>query len=351
MRAGRLPDTAQLAAIEKLDALRSELLQARKRRSVPALLPLLRRRTAAVRGLYLWGGVGRGKTWLMDLFYASLPFAAKRRRHFHRFMHDVHAQLKTLAGRESPIDVVAERLAGKARVLCFDELFVTDIGDAMILGALFAGLFERGVTLVVTSNIPPQELYRGGLQRARFLPAIALLEKHTETLHVDGGIDYRLRQLGSTGLYLPAGQSDTRARLCRVFEDLGGRDASRDVTVQIAGRSIPAQRLASSIAWFDFDALCEGPRSQNDYIELAREFPAIVLSDVPVLDQTRENAARRFIALVDEFYDRGVKLIISAAAQPSELYRGSRLNQAFARTESRLIEMQSKDYLARPHLA
>lgn len=350
-RLGRVPDPAQRTAIAKLDALRTQLLSAAKPRGLRALFSLSKKIAPPPRGLYLWGGVGRGKTWLMDLFYSSLPFRAKRRRHFHRFMHDVHAELKTLEGREAPIELIAERLAGEVRVLCFDELFVTDIGDAMILGTLFESLFRRGVALVVTSNVPPSGLYREGLQRARFLPAIALLEKHTEVLNVDGGIDYRLRQLGSTGLYLRSGASDTQQKLAALFQDLGGHDATGNTQIEIAGRMINVRCLGDTVVWFDFSALCDGPRSQDDYIELAREFPAVIVSDVPILDQTLENPARRFIAVVDEFYDRGVKLIVSAAAEPGALYRGQRLKEAFLRTESRLMEMQSEAYLRRPHLS
>jgi cell division protein ZapE len=417
-------DPAQLAAVDKLDDLRCRLIAARKASSSPLrrLFGSLGRNSAQApeRGVYLWGGVGRGKTWLMDLFYQSLPFPERRRRHFHRFMHDVHAELKTLQNRESPLDLLAEQIARDTRVLCFDELFVTDIADAMILGTLFEGLFKRGVTLVATSNVRPSDLYKDGLQRQRFLSAIDLIESHVDVLAVDGGTDYRLRQLTQAGTYLLSSAPDTLQRLETLFAELSYGDlaeqeptrrappqqkpphrgkrahprsadhgsvdhesephssaaresqrrgsahpgsaddgsahpGSRDhgsvaaSTIEIEGRPIPVVRQGDGVVWFTYSALCSGPRSQDDYIEIAREFQSVIVSDIPVLDTLRENEARRFIALVDELYDRNVNLIISAAAPPTELYRGDRLSFQFERTLSRLIEMQSEEYLAREH--
>jgi cell division protein ZapE len=348
-------DPAQLAAVEKLDGLRERLIAAHA--DTTGASPLRRWLGSLVgsatqepeRGLYLWGGVGRGKTWLMDMFFESLPFPEKRRRHFHRFMHDVHTELKGLQNRESPLDAVAEQIARDARVLCFDELFVADIADAMILGGLFEALFKRGVTLVATSNVPPQDLYKDGLQRQRFLPAIDLIERHVEVLNVDGATDYRLRQLTQAGTYLLSAAPDTPQRLDALFAELAHYGSSMGGTVEIEGRTIPVVRQSSSAVWFEFDAVCGGPRSQDDYIEIAREYQSVIVSDVPILDSLRENQARRFIALVDELYDRNVNLIVSAAAPPVELYRGDRLAFQFERTVSRLIEMQSEDYLAREH--
>ena len=262
-----------------------------------------------MRGLYLWGDVGRGKTWLMDLFYASLPFAQRRRRHFHRFMHDVHAELARLKEQRAPLDHIASEIARDTRVLCFDELFVTDIADAMILAGVFEGLFRRGVTLVATSNVTPQELYRHGLQRERFLPAIALLEEHLEVLHVAGATDYRLRQLTQAGTYLSVGSPGTAARLEGLFRELSGADTQLGGTLQIEGRAIAVVRAANAAVWFDFKALCAGPRSQEDYIEIAREFQSVFVSDVPVFGADHEDEARRFIALVDELYERNVNLV------------------------------------------
>jgi cell division protein ZapE len=348
-------DAAQLRAVDKLDDLRRRLIAAHQESNGPAAL--LRWIGNLVgnsarepeRGLYLWGGVGRGKTWLMDMFFQSLPFPEARRRHFHRFMHDVHEQLKGLQSRESPLDLVAEEIARDTRVLCFDELFVTDIADAMILGGLFEGLFKRGVTLVATSNLPPKDLYKDGLQRQRFLPAIDLIERHVEVVNVNGATDFRLRQLTQAGTYLLTSAPDTPRRLEALFAELSHHSGASGGSIEIEGRSIPVIRESSSAVWFDFPAVCAGPRSQNDYIEIAREYQSVIVSDVPILDALHENEARRFIALVDEFYDRGVNLIVSAAAPPAELYRGERLTFPFERTVSRLIEMQSEDYLAREH--
>lgn len=346
-------DPAQLAAIARLVDLRDRLITAQSAATPPrwlrAVLPTGAR--APVRGLYLWGGVGRGKTWLMDLFYASLPFSARRRRHFHRFMHELHAELGNLKAQRAPLDRIAADIARDTRVLCFDELYVTDIADAMILGGLFEGLFRRGVTLVATSNVAPQELYRDGLQRQRFLPAVALLQQHLEVMHVAGATDYRLRRLTQAGIYLAAGAADTEARLQSLFGELGDADAQAHGTLEIEGRQIPVVRVAHGAVWFDFSALCAGARSQNDYIEIAREFRSVFVSNVPVFDAGREDEARRFIALVDELYDHNVNLVLSAAAGPAQLYRGARLRALFERTASRLSEMQSKEYLAREHRA
>ena len=345
-------DPAQLAIVSRLEALRSRLIAARHSRASLGgrLLRVIgRSAVAAERGLYLWGPVGRGKTWLMDLFFQSLPFPERRRRHFHRFMHDVHAELKTLRQVEAPLETVAERLASEVTVLCFDELFVTDIADAMILGGLFEGLFRRGVTLVATSNVPPGDLYRDGLQRQRFLPAIELIERHVEVVTAGGDRDYRLRQLTQAGTYLPSGDAGTTERLRTLFAELSDCGDASDGTVEIEGRPIPVVRQSECAVWFDFGALCGGPRSQDDYIEIARDYQSIVVSDVPVMDTLREDEARRFIALIDELYDRCVKLVISAAAPPTQLYRGQRLLLEFQRTVSRLTEMQSEEYLAREH--
>ena len=343
-------DPAQLAAVTRLEDLRQRLLAATAAGSgLPRLLRALIGRTPApVRGLYLWGGVGRGKTWLMDLFFESLPSIA-RRRHFHRFMQEVHCELAQLKQRRSPLEAVAASMARATRVLCFDELYVADVADAMILGGLFDALFRRGVTLVATSNTPPAQLYQDGLQRARFLPAISLLERHLEVWQLEGGTDYRLRQLTQAGVYLPAGAPDTAARLAALFGELADRAVQRGGSIDIAGRPIAVVRAGHGAVWFEFTALCAGPRSQDDYIEIAREFQTVIVADVPVLDATRDDEARRFIALVDEFYDRNVNLILSAAAPPAQLYRGERLSGPFARTTSRLIEMQSEQYLAREH--
>jgi len=359
---GFRPDPVQATVVDCLDDLRQRLIAARESDGsiVRRWFGALGNKSAAdpVRGLYLWGGVGRGKTWLMDLFYQSLPFPERRRRHFHRFMHDVHAELKSLHERQAPLEVVAEHIAKDTRVLCFDEFFVSDIADAMILGGLFAALFKHGVTLVATSNVEPRNLYKDGLQRQRFLPTIDLLQQHVDVIAVDGTTDYRLRRLTQAGTYLPRDASDTMQRLRELFDELadqsgrpwpGQSPADPASSIEIEGRHIPVIRERGGVVWFDFMALCSGPRSQEDYIEIARDYQSVIVSDIPVLDSLHEDEARRFIALVDEMYDRNVNLIVSASVPPVELYRGERVAFQFERTASRLIEMQSEEYLAREH--
>lgn len=344
-------DRDQLAALARLEDLRSRLICVHGGGSIGRLARRLGRRAREPeRGLYLWGPVGRGKTWLMDLFFSSLPFQERRRRHFHRFMHDVHAQLKTLTDVASPLQAVAERIAHDTRVLCFDELFVSDIADAMILAGLFQGLFQRGVTLVATSNCPPADLYRDGLQRQRFLPAIELIERHTEVLAVDGGNDYRLRRLALAGTYLSSADPATPDRLRALFAELSGQADAGGGVIEIEGRDITVIRQSDSAVWFDFQALCGGPRSQEDYIEISRNYSAVIVSEVPRLDERRNDETRRLISLVDELYDRCVKLVVSADTAPNGLYRGQRLQLEFQRTVSRLTEMQTEQYLARAHL-
>jgi cell division protein ZapE len=343
-------DAGQLAVVARLDDLRRRLLEAPRGLALPRWLAALTGRDLTpVRGLYLWGGVGRGKTWLMDLFCASLPRTLVRRRHFHRFMHEVHEHLGRLQHHLSPLEEVARGIARATRVLCLDELYVADIADAMILGGLFTGLARRGVTLVATSNVPPHELYRDGLQRQRFLPTIALLERHLDVVCLAGSTDYRLRRLTEAGIYLSAGAPGTAERLAALFESLAGHEPRGGPTIRVAGREIPVLRTSATVGWFDFAALCAGARSQEDYIEIARGYQTVIVAVVPVFDAAHENEARRFIALVDEFYDRNVKLIVAAAAAPAELYRGERLGALFARTASRLTEMQSEEYLSREH--
>jgi cell division protein ZapE len=349
---GFASDPAQLAAIERLDAVHAALCgrpaadhwRIRLRNRLPGTAG----RRSPVRGLYMWGGVGRGKTFVMDVFYAALPFDDKLRYHFHRLMYRVHKHLKRLQDQVDPIDIVAADLARQARVICFDEFFVTDIGDAMLLGRLLRGLFDRGVCLVATSNIEPQDLYAGGLQRERFLPAIDLICKHTEVLELDAGNDYRLRVLERAELWHTPPGAEAERKLERFFTALAPDAGTRDQPIEILGRDIQTSRRADGIAWFEFAALCAGPRSQDDYIELARAFQTIVVSGVPMLD--RDDQARRFIALVDEFYDRRVKLCVSANCAIDDLYQGNRLRHEFRRTISRLHEMQSTAYLAAGHI-
>lgn len=347
-------DSAQAMAVDHLQDLYERLTASPSKPKPGFLSRLLGRKEESLtpeRGLYFWGGVGRGKTYLMDNFYESLPFENKMRVHFHRFMRRVHQELKTLPGEKNPLEIVATRLAKEARVICFDEFFVSDITDAMILGNLMQGLFSRGVTLVATSNIVPDGLYKDGLQRARFLPAIDMLNKHTLVVNVDGGVDYRLRALEQAELFHHPLDEEADISLQRSFEGLAPdlEEARANVALDIEGREIIARFESEDVVWFDFMALCDGPRSQNDYIELAREYHAVLLSDVPQLGRDTDDQARRFINLVDEFYDCSVKLIISCEVPLEKIYAGGRLSFEFDRTVSRLLEMQSHDYLALPH--
>lgn len=352
-REGHVEDPAQLDIIARLVDLQARLTASAPRRGGWRTLFKSRRdeEGPTVRGMYLWGGVGRGKTFLMDLFFESLTIKAKQRMHFHRMMHEVHDRLKAMGNVEDPLDKVAADIARQTRVLCFDEFFVSDIGDAMILGRLLDGLFRRGVTLVATSNSKPDDLYEDGLQRQRFLPAIELLNQHTAVVHMGGDIDYRLRLLQKAGTYLYPDDAHALGRLSYFFDESASSQIRSNQDLDVYGRKIRAHKCAKGIAWFRFDDICDGPRSQADYIEIARWYPSVIVSAVPRFDATLENQARRFIALVDEFYDRRVKLILSADADVKSLYQGNRLAFEFERTVSRLIEMQSNEYLALPHLA
>jgi cell division protein ZapE len=334
-------DACQQDAARRLDQLAASLND-RGRRS------WFHRKTSlpTARGLYLWGGVGRGKTSLMDLFFDSLRFAERERAHFYAFMQTIHAELRATASREEPLDAVAARLALRARVICLDEFMVTDITDAMLLGGLLSGLFRRGVILVATSNRPPQDLYRDGLQRERFLPAIALLQEHLEILHLDGGEDYRLRQLERAPSYWDSTASGSESEFRAAFQTMSGA-ASGPATLTIQGRPLQAEGIGHAAIWFDFQALCETARGAADYLELAQRYRTLFLSNVPIFGPANDDAARRFLMLIDALYDRGSALLLSAAAEPSMLYRGERLRFEFERAASRLIEMRSQQYLSR----
>ena len=347
-------DQAQRQAVQVLDQLFHELVQAEQALSSTGVLGHWLRRwrrqpRELVPGLYLWGGVGRGKTWLVDSFHDCLPFKRKMRLHFHRFMHRVHSDLKRLQGRADPLLEIADTLAAETRVVCFDEFFVSDIADAMILGRLLEALFQRGVTLVATSNVAPDDLYRDGLQRQRFLPAIALLQENTRILPMEAGVDYRLRALEQAQLYHWPLDDSAQESLQQCFERLAPEPGKSWQLLEINGRNLKARCLADDVVWFEFDELCASPCSQSDYIELSRIYHAVLLGNVPQLGRDADDQARRLVSLVDEFYDRNVKLVISAAAPLLDLYRGGGLNTEFERTLSRLQEMQSHEYLARSH--
>lgn len=339
-------DAAQRKAIIELDRVWTEL----GAHPVSGWWAGLRgRRKPAVTGLYLWGGVGRGKTWLMDLFYDSLPGKDKLRIHFHRFMARIHAALRSRPSMRDPLPEIACEWAAQYRVLCFDEFFVGDIADAMLLGGLLQALFAEGVTLVATSNVAPDDLYRDGLQRAKFLPAIESLKTRCRSVHVDGGLDYRLRLLQRTEIFLQPLDARAEAALGKAFAELSA-GCSLPGKLEVNGRVLEARQRSDGIIWFDFTELCEGPTGSADYIEIARAFNTVLLSGVPLMDENAADATRRFITLIDAFYDRNVKMLISAAAPIDALYTGQRLAFEFQRTASRLTGMQSGEYLARPHL-
>ena len=350
IRLGHQADATQRHAVLQLDDLRRRLLISTQPRSFwQRLLPRQNTETQLERGLYFWGGVGRGKTWLMDLFYHSLPFKQKQRSHFHRYMQFIHEELKRHRDRADPLDIIAEQIAHKTRVLCFDELYVSDIADAMLLGNLFRGLFDRGVTLVATSNCAPDELYKDGLQRVRFLPTIKLIKENTQILNIDSGIDYRLRHLEHARTWFDNQQPGTQQEMLSLFMHLTEGTSSENGSLELNHRKLKVKRISSNALWFEFKELCDGPRGSADYIELARCYHSIFISGMPQLNAGTDNQARRFINLVDEFYDRGVKLFVSAATPPEDIYQGAQLGFEFRRCLSRLTEMQSREYLSLPH--
>ena len=352
-----LPDEGQRVAVAALDSLFQTLKQepaAPKRGLLSRLLgapdKAAARDTNQYQGLYLWGPVGRGKSYLVDMFFDCLPFPDKQRIHFHSFMRSVHHELKNYANEQDPLRLVAKRWAGEIRVLCLDEFHVGDITDAMILANLLEALFDNGVMILTTSNDKPSDLYKDGLQRARFLPAIALIETKLKVIELAGPTDYRLRALEQAEVYYSPHDESTLEVLEGRFTAIAGV-AHAGGSIEVEGRDISTLARAEGAVWFDFEALCEGPRSVADYIEIALCHHTIFLSNVPRFNDDRNDAARRFINLIDELYDRNVNLIISAVTVPEALYTGTRLEKFFRRTVSRLKEMQSHDYLARPHVS
>lgn len=341
-----MPDDEQAAAVHALDQVWSRLLQ-RYENSRKGFGRF--RQGAAPNGVYMWGGVGRGKTWLMDQFFDSIPFRRKMRMHFHHFMQRVHKELNTLQGQRNPLEQVADRIHQDAVVICFDEFFVSNVIDAMILSDLFRMLFDRGITLVATSNIMPDGLYRDGIQRDRFLPAIELLKKYTTVLNVDAGIDYRLRVLKQADLYRAPLTDDSENWLARRFAALCQQQQVSDEPIMVNERVIQTRGHTEDLLWCDFDELCMKPRSAADFIELAKTYHTVLLGRVPVLGDQLNDQTRRLIYLIDEFYDRRVKLIVTAAQPILELYSGQRLAFEIERTRSRLLEMQSDEYLQAEH--
>ena len=336
-------DPAQLRAVDALDRCANEWAAYKSQRS-NALKKLIHR-PEVPRGVYMYGGVGRGKSFLMDCFFNAVPIKRKTRLHFHEFMREVHRELADLQGIVNPLDELGKRISKRYKLICFDEFHVADITDAMILHRLLAALFDNGVGFVTTSNFKPDDLYPDGLHRDRILPAIALLNQKLEVLSVDNGTDYRRRTLEQLRLYLTPNGPEADAEMTQAFDKLA-ESADEDPVLRIEAREIRARRKAGGVVWFDFRTLCGGPRSQNDYLEIATQFHTVLLSDVPQMTVSRASEARRFTWLVDVFYDRRVKLIMSAAVEPEALYTEGPLAHEFPRTVSRLTEMHSAEFLA-----
>lgn len=341
-------DGVQLAAMTYLDQLYHQLIKTQEQ-SGGWFANLFKSKPTPPKGLYMWGGVGRGKTWMMDMFYESLPIEKKMRMHFHHFMQRVQKELVALQGQVDPLQKVADIIHHEAVVICFDEFFVSNVSDAMILGDLFTLLFERGITLVATSNIEPAGLYKNGIHRDRFLPAIAQVEKHTTVMNIDAGIDYRLRLLKQAKLYVSPLSAETDGWLSERFDVLaGGQSVSTDPII-IAQRPIDIIKRTETMLLVDFRAICMQPRSASDFIAIASDYDTVMVDNVPFLNDVLMDATRRFIYLVDEFYDRRVKLLVRAEQSIIELYQGEKLAFEIERTRSRLLEMQSEDYLAAEH--
>lgn len=338
-------DDNQLQAVLALDDFYHEFTLAKpKRRSIfgKPQYPL-------VKGLYLWGGVGRGKTWLVDLLFEALPVAGKHRQHFHAFMQDIQGLLKQHQGRADPLQFIAKKLATETRVLLLDEFHIVDIGDAMVMAQLLKGLFDNGISLLTTSNVLPEDLYNEGIQRASFLPAIDLLTNHTRVIHIDGSHDYRRQAIEQLPIYSLGGEKASHQFEVEFKSLCPGQQIVESSDLTVNNRRIRFKKKSADIIWFEFQQLCQGPRHAADYLDIARSFQTVFLEDIPVLDGSRDDCARRFISMIDIFYDHKVKLIVSAQAEPYSLYSGERLAFEFQRTASRLQEMQTSEYLGEFH--
>jgi cell division protein ZapE len=347
-------DEMQMRVVEHLDTLCSQITRQRPSldESLGSKLTGIFRRPKKqknyAQGLYIWGSVGRGKTYLMDIFYDCLTTDKKLRLHFHRFMHEIHHLLRNINNEENPLQIVAENFKQRTDIICLDELFVSDIGDAMILAGLLEAFFSNGITLVTTSNCHPDDLYKGGLQRQKFLPAIDLIKQQTNVVELGGNTDHRLEYLEHADIYHHPLDENAHQVMTNNFMHVSPEPGIENECLSIEGRNIQTIRCADGTVWLCFSDLCGGPRSAADYIEIGRCFNTVLISNIPVLTNN-DDLARRFITAIDEFYDRSVKVIISAEAGVHDLYKGNKLSFEFQRTVSRLLEMRSHDYLARPH--
>ncbi|UCV16588.1 cell division protein ZapE [Quatrionicoccus australiensis] len=345
---GYVADEAQMRAATALQELYANLLSFKVNRG--STLKRLLNPPKPPKGVYFWGGVGRGKSFLMDCFYDSVPYRRKKRIHFHAFMQQIHRDLEKYKGEPDPMLRLAEQIAREVRLLCFDEFHVSDIADAMILGRLMDGLFANGVIIVMTSNYPPEKLYPNGLHRESFLPTIALLQKHLDVFEVDAGVDYRLRALEQVEIYHHPVDAAAEKKMLDYFRMVAGEEGKKGGHIEVLGRQVDTVRRGHGVIWFDFRTLCGGPRSQNDYLEIARGYHTVLLSHIPKMTQHQASEARRFTWLVDVFYDHRVKLIATADCAPEALYTEGTQSSEFFRTVSRLTEMHSREYLTLPHL-
>ena len=343
------PDKSQEKVIQAFNELYQAINKARHPRSFLSNIKHLFLKPEPVKGLYLWGGVGRGKTWMMDLFYESLRIKNKHRLHFHRYIREIHEQLDQYKGQKNPLELIAKKFARQYQLLCLDEFHVSDITDAMILYGLLQALFENGVTLVLTSNLEPDDLYKDGLQRERFIPAIKLIKHFNRIVKIEDGIDHRLNTIQNSELYSYPLNQENQKKLEDYFIKLSPCPPKTNTELMINHRTLPAYKLADDVVWFIFDHIFNSPRAVADYIELAKLFHTVFISDIPFLTEQNEDKSRRFIQLMDEFYDRNVKIIISAISPPESLYKGNNLKFEFERTISRLEEMKSINYLQKPH--
>jgi cell division protein ZapE len=347
---GIAPDPGQSSALEALAQVHEKLATAHKKSAGHHLKrhlnKLLGLKQHPVKGLYFWGGVGRGKTLLMDIFFKHLPFKAKQRLHFHAFMRHVHHELKRLEGLKNPLSAIAKEIAKQTHIICFDEFHVDDVADAMILADLLQSLFHEGVTMIFTSNIAPDLLYKNGVQRHRFLPAINLIQEHTKIMEIDQGQDYRSLSLIQSGTYFSPLSDENQQAITNEFLHIATGDIVYGHSLRIEDRNIPTLALAHRLAWFDFKTICVSYRSAQDYLSLTEQFDTFIITHVPIMREADDAAAKRFVHLIDVLYDHQAKLIISAAAAPAQLYQGKALFKEFQRTISRLIEMQGKEYLS-----